>query len=92
MELSEKVPVAVNGCVVPSAMLKVGEVIAIDISVAAVTINVVEALTPCSVALRVTEPALIARALPVLAPAVAMSGLDEFQATWVVAFAWLPSL
>jgi hypothetical protein len=44
VELSVKVPVAMNCCVRPRAMLGVGGVTAIDTSVAAVTVSVVEAL------------------------------------------------
>jgi hypothetical protein len=46
--LSVNVPVAVNCCVVPSAMLGVGGVIAIDTNVAGVTVKVTgaEAMSP----------------------------------------------
>jgi hypothetical protein len=80
VELSEKVPVAVNVCVVLNAMLGVGGVTAIDTSCTPVTVSTVEALRPCSVALSVAEPALMASILPVLVPAVAMAALDELQA------------
>ena len=60
--MSLKVPVAVNCCVVASAILGVGGVIAIDTRLAPVTVNVVDAVRSWNVALRVAEPALMASA------------------------------
>ena len=56
VELSVYVPVAVNCWVVPSVMLGLSGVIAIDTSVAAVTVNPVEPETAPSAALIVAVP------------------------------------
>lgn len=54
--LSENVPVAVNCCVVPRAMLELAGVTAIDTSVAEVTVSVVEPVIPLNAAVMVVVP------------------------------------
>ena len=66
--LLEKVPMAVNGSVAPTAMLGVAGVTAIDWRVAALTVSTVEPVTPLSVAEIVEVPA----ATPVATPAALM--------------------
>ena len=56
VELSEKVPVAVNCWVSPLAMLGLAGVTAIDCRTAAVTVSTVEPVTPPSVAVIVEVP------------------------------------
>ena len=51
-----KVPVAVNCCVCPVAIDGFAGVTAIDCNVAAVTVNIVEPVTPLNVALIVDVP------------------------------------
>jgi len=57
VELSENVPVAVNCCFVPFAIEGFAGVTAIDTSVAAVTVRVVEPVMPAETALIVLVPA-----------------------------------
>jgi hypothetical protein len=64
VELSEKVPVAVNCCVAPLAIEGFTGVTAIDTSVTAVTVRVVEPLTVPETALIVLVPAPTAVANP----------------------------
>jgi hypothetical protein len=89
VELSEKVPVAVNCWVVPLAVLGLVGVIARDTSVACVTVRVVDPDMLPDAAVIVVEPAATEAANP-LEPAalliVAMPVLDELQATVVVRF------
>jgi len=66
VELSEKVPVAVNCCVVPLAIEGLAGVTAIDTSVADVTVKIVEPMTP-------PETALVAAALTPADPAIVAS-------------------
>jgi hypothetical protein len=66
VELSEKVPVAVNCCVVPFAIEGFAGVTAIDTSVAEVTVKIVEPMTPA-------EAALVAAALTLADPAIVAS-------------------
>jgi hypothetical protein len=66
VELSEKVPVAVNCSVVPFAIEGFAGVTAIDTSVAEVTVKIVEPMTP-------PETALVAAALTTADPAIVAS-------------------
>jgi len=90
----EKVPVAVNCCVVPGAMFALAGVTAIDTSVAAVTVRVADPDIAPDVAVIVVEPAATAVANP-FDPAVllkvATPVLDELQAAVDVRFWVLPS-
>ena len=70
VELSEKVPVAVNCSVAPLAMLGLAGVTAIDCRTAAVTVSTVEPVIPLSVALIVDVPV----ATPVASPAAGDGG------------------
>jgi hypothetical protein len=84
---SEYVPVAVNCRVVPSTMLGLVGVIAMDTSVAAVTVSVVDPDVLPNVAVIVVEPTVTDVARP-LEPAallmVATPAVSEFQVTDVV--------
>jgi hypothetical protein len=85
--LSVYLPVAVNACVVPFAMVGVAGVSSIETSVAVVTVNWVTAETPLSVAEMVTTPSVAPCANPSVAAEllmVATAGFEEFQATDVV--------
>jgi len=85
--LSENVPVAMNCCVVPAAMLGLAGVTAMDWSVAAVTFRVVEPETAPEVAVMVVEPTARAVAKPFEPAALLMAALaasEELQATEVV--------
>src|SRR2546426_24986 len=86
--LSLKCPVAVNCCFVPSAILGLLGVMAIEVRVAAVTVSVVFPETDPKVAVIVMgPPAATDVAKPCEPPAlliVATAVLDELQATWVV--------
>ena len=85
VELSEKVPVAVNCWVKPFAMAGLAGVTAIDCSAGALTVRTVEPVTPLSVALIVDVPV----ATPVASPAVLIVATDvvaEAQVTWLVRF------
>lgn len=89
------VPVAVNCCWVPSAMLPLGGVTAIDTRVAAVTVSGASPMTLPCVAMTLVEPCAVAVARPfdpdaLLTPATA--GMDAVQATSVVRFCVVPSL
>jgi len=89
--LSEKIPVAVNCLVVPSAMLGFVGSTSTDTSVAAVTVSVVLPEIPPNVAVIVVDPAAAAAASP-LEPAelltVATVVDEEVQVTEAVIF-WL---
>ena len=83
--LLEKVPMALNGSVAPTAMLGVAGVTAIDWRVAALTVSTVEPVMPLSVAEIDEVPA----ATPVANPAalmVATAVVAEAQVTWLVMF------
>ena len=87
VELSENVPVAVNCLVVPSAMLGLIGVIAMDTSVAEVTVRTVDPDTSPDVAVMVVEPedAEVARPLvPAVLLMAATAVAEEFQVTVVV--------
>ena len=81
-----------NCCVVPSAMLKLGGVTAIDASVAAVTVNVTGAeFTGPSVALTCALPMTTVVASPDEPEALLTTAtvlLSEDQVTWLVRF-WM---
>src|SRR6266568_890698 len=81
--LSLKVPVAVNCCVVPFAMLGFVGVTPSEVRVAAVTVSVVFPETSPSVAVIVVGPAATDVARPALS-IVAKAVFEEPQVTWVV--------
>jgi hypothetical protein len=85
--LSEYVPVAVNCCVVPGAMLGLVGLTAMDTSVAEVTVSKVEPDMLPDAAVIVVEPAATEVANP-LEPAallmVATAAVDELQVTVIV--------
>ena len=81
--LSEKVPVAVNCWVVPSAMLGLVGVTEMDTSVAVVTVRVVDPEMLPDVAVIVVVPAATEVAFP-LEPMVATDVVDELHVTDVV--------
>jgi hypothetical protein len=83
VELSLNVPVAVNCCVFPAATDGFAGVTAIDDSVAAVTVNVVEPTTAPLVALIVEVPTFTAVAKPV-ALIVALAGVPDAHTTLFV--------
>ncbi|HXO05101.1 MAG TPA: hypothetical protein VN884_05670 [Candidatus Sulfotelmatobacter sp.] len=64
VELSEKVPVAVNCSVLPFAIDGLAGVTAIDTNVAEVTVSTVDPLTLPEIAMIVLEPAAFAVAIP----------------------------
>ena len=87
--LSEKVPIALNCCAVPLAMLGIAGMTAMDTRVAPVTVNVVAPEMPPNVAVIVVLPAADELANPREAAAlltVATPGLEEPQVTEVVRF------
>jgi hypothetical protein len=85
------VPVAVNGCVLPTAIEAFAGVTAIDTSTAAVTVSVVEPVMLLIVALMLDSPVFTAVARPP-GVIVATLGADELQAAVLVRFCVLPSL
>jgi hypothetical protein len=88
--LSEYVAVAVNCCVVPGATDGLAGVTAIETSVAAVTVRVVELVTLAEVALIVVVPAFDAAARPD-ALIVPVAVLEEAHSTLLVRFCVLLS-
>lgn len=80
VELSEKVPVAVNWSEVPFAIERLGAVTAIDTRAAAVTVRVAEDETFPEVACIALVPILVAVTDP-LAVIVATLGVSELQVT-----------
>ena len=80
MLLSLNVPVAVNCCVRPFASDGFAGVTAIDCSTAAVTVSVVEPVTPPNIALIVLIPGATAVANPPLV-IVATDGVPDAQVT-----------
>jgi hypothetical protein len=81
----------VNCCVLPAATDGFAGMTAIDVNVAAVTVNVVEPVTPPLVAEIVEVPAFSADAKP-LALIVAAAVLEEDQVAVLVRFCVEPSL
>ena len=84
VELSEKVPVAVNCWVSPLAMLGLAGVTAIDCRAAAVTVSTVEPVTPPSVAVIVDVPVRHAGGQARRVVIVATEVVAEAQVTWLV--------
>lgn len=82
---SEKVPVAINCCVVPSEIEGFEGVTIIEVSVAAVTVSLVDPVLPPYEAEIVVVPALLRAAAspsePVVLLMVAMLVLEELQVT-----------
>ena len=78
VELSEKVPVAVNCCFVPLAIEGFAGVTAIDTSVAAVTVRVVEPVMPTETALiwLVPTPTAVAKPAAVIVATVVVTELQ----------------
>jgi hypothetical protein len=85
VELSEKVPVAVNCSVFPLATLGLAGVTAIDFRAAAVTVNTVEPTVLPSVALMLDVPGVTPVASPP-AVIVATAGVADAHVTWLVRF------
>ena len=86
VELSEKVPVAVNCWVAPTAMLGLAGVTVIDWRIGAgVTVSIVAPVMPLRLAVMEEVPVATAVASPV-AEMVATEGVAEAQVTWLVRF------
>jgi hypothetical protein len=86
-ELSEKVPMAVNCCVMPRGIDAAAGVMVIDVRTAGVTERVADELTESNVALMSVKPVLTEVARPLLAGAlltVATCGINEDQVAHVV--------
>src|SRR4029077_12531781 len=81
VELSEYVPVAVNGFVVPMLMVGLGGVTAIDSRTASLTVNDAWPVTPPWLAVMVAVPVPAPVASPVLSM-VATEGVTDAQVTW----------
>jgi hypothetical protein len=88
---SENVPVAVNGCVVPTAIVAVGGLMAIETSVADVTVSSLEPLTNPKVAEMLAVPCATLVANPALL-IVAVVGVSDDQVAVLVRFCVLPSV
>jgi hypothetical protein len=92
---SLNVPVAVNACIVPSAIDGVAGVIAIETRAAVVTVSVVVPLTEPEVAVIAAVPCPTLLAKPALAASlliVAAAGVSELHCTVLVMFCVLPSV
>jgi hypothetical protein len=94
--LFEYVPVAVNCCVVPLAMLGLDGVTAIDtrVTISGYTVSVVYTVLPSNDAVMVQLPPATAVAIPLLTPAlliVATAVFDELQVAEDVTFGVVPS-
>jgi hypothetical protein len=92
---SVNVPVAVNCCVAPRAIVVAGGLIAIDTSAAAVTVRTVEPLIEPEVAVIVAVPCPTLVASPGVTPVVlivAVVGVSELHCTVLVRFCVLPSV
>jgi len=83
VEASEKVPVAVNGCVAPLATVGLAGVTAIEASTGGATVSVVLPLTVPELAVMVVVPTATAVARPPAAM-VAAAGVDDVQVTEAV--------
>jgi hypothetical protein len=93
--LSVNVPVAVNCWTVPSAIVGLAGVRAIDTSAAAPTLSVVEPEIEAKVAETLAVPVATPLASPCVPAAlliVAMAPLDELHCTELVMSCWLPSV
>jgi hypothetical protein len=88
---SENVPVAVNGCVVPGAIAAVGGLMAIETSVADVTVSSVEPLTEPEVAEMFAVPCAALVASPG-ALIVAVASVSDDHVAVFVRFCVLPSV
>jgi hypothetical protein len=88
---SENVPVAVYGCVVLRAIVSVGGLMAIETSVAAVTVSALEPVTDPEVAEMLAAPCatLVAKAAVLI---VAVAGVSDDQIAMLVRFCVLPSV
>src|SRR5258706_17387 len=87
--------VAVQGPPVPTAPVVADGAMLIDTGTAAVTVNVVESVSPCQVAVMVVVPGTRPRACPRVGPAVeigAIAGLLDVQVAWLVTFCVVLSL
>lgn len=91
MLASLNVPVAVNCCVLPTATFGAAGVIAMDDSVALLTVSVVVPVTPDALAEIVTEPSFLPFATPV-ERMLAMFGWFDFQVRPLRLLATLASL
>lgn len=91
MVLSLNVPVAVNCCVLPAVTDGLAGVMAMDVRVPLLTVNVVVAVTPDELAVMVTAPSFLPNARPELRID-ARLGLDDFQVNPLRLVATLPSL
>ncbi len=91
MVLSLNVPVAANCCVVPRAIVAVDGLIAIEVSVAEVTVSSVEPLMEPEVTEIVAVPAAMLVAKPALL-IVAVDGVSEDHAAVLVRLWVLPSV
>ena len=92
---SVNVPVAVNCCVVPNAIDGVAGVTANDTSAAAVTVSVVDPLTPPTLAVMFALPTPAPLATPGVGPPVLIvltPGVSELHSTVLVIFCVLPSV
>lgn len=92
---SEKVPMAANCCAMPSGMLGVAGVTAIEVMTAEVTVRVVDPETAPETAVMVVVPAVTAFARPwvgVLVLTLATAGFEELHVALAVRFCVLPSL
>jgi hypothetical protein len=88
---SVKVPVAVNAWVVPSGIVGIAGVTAIETNTAGVTVSVVEPVIEPRLAVTVVLPTATAAATP--CPfTVAIAPSAVLHATWLVRFSVLPSL
>jgi len=90
-----KVPVALNACVVPSGIVAVGGVMAIDTSTAAVTVNCAFPLIAPETAVMLAVPTPTLVASPCVGPVLLMvpaAGVSEDQVTVPVRFCVLPSV
>jgi hypothetical protein len=93
--LSEYTPVALSAATVPLARLGFAGVTPMETRVASVTVNIVDADIPPSVAVIVVVPALSADAMPNVPAALlieAMVGLDELHTTCDPTACFVPSL
>ena len=88
---SVNVPVAVNCCVVPSATVAVGGLIAIVTSAAAVTVSSVDPLTVPEVAVMLAVPIAELCATPALL-IVAVAGVSDDHVAVLVRFCVVPSV
>ena len=92
---SVNVPVATNCCAVPNAIEGLAGVTANDTSAAAVTVSVVDPLTPFTLAVMFALPSPAPLATPGVAPPVLIGltpGVSELHSTVLLMFCVLPSV